>query len=178
MFIQPRNSTISQTSQLITSTNTPIKSGSLTLTSSKQNHDNTIIVYVRMQASSAKPYLAQIELGYDQRVLQGIQIKPGDFFNAPHIPLQSINNSTGRLSLAVTCAPERINSHCIQEGENTLAEIHFKQITPSDKALSKIYVLPKTILRDANNKEIPVQKYDTEVQLQSIINQTATQSAN
>jgi hypothetical protein len=64
----------------------------------------------------------QLEIAYDPRAISNVTIKPGTFFPTPDVlPIGGVNQTTGRITFAVTEA----NSRDFKSGQGTVAVLTF-----------------------------------------------------
>ncbi len=152
------------------------RQASLLLSATQPKQDGNFTVFIKLQKNSHTPHLSQIELGYDPQVIQAIQIYQGDIFINPDILLKNINNNTGRVSIVLSCPSQKTEKNCINNEREILSAVQFRQVGYA-RRLSEIQLLPKTVLFTKNNEEIPLQKNNTMIQLQTAAPQTASQAA-
>lgn len=149
----------------------------INLTATQPKQDGVFTVFIKLQKGTSNPHLAQIELGYDPRTLEATQIYPGDIFINPTILIETINNNSGRISIALSCTPKKGEKTCIDNTREILAAVQFRQTGYAGSKQSPVKLLPKTMLLDADNKEIPIQKRNTQIQTQAAAPQTASAAA-
>lgn len=156
----------------------PAQQAVLTMSATQPKQDGNFTVFIKLQKNGHTPRLAQIELGYDPAIIQASQAYAGDIFTNPNMLLETINNNTGRISLAITCKPENGQKECINNTREIIAAIQFKQSGYTMNNQTQIQSLPKTMLLDADNHEIPIQKIHTLIQLQKAMSPIASEAAH
>jgi hypothetical protein len=81
---------------------------------------STVNVMIDTQGDSVRAI--QLEIAYDPKALTNVTIKPGDFFpGAQALPVGGVNQTTGRITFAVTPA----NLRDAKSGKGTVATLTF-----------------------------------------------------
>lgn len=83
----------------------------------------------------------QLEMAYDPKILGGIDIKPGDFFDNPDVLMKTIDQKNGRISYALILPPDSL----ARKGTGTVAVISFKVLNKKAEQTT-ISFLPKTLV--------------------------------
>lgn len=83
----------------------------------------------------------QLEMAYDPKVIGGIDIIPGDFFDDPSVLMKTIDQKNGRISYALILPA----SSPAKKGTGTVAVISFKVLN-KNVGQTNISFLPKTLV--------------------------------
>lgn len=105
-------------------------------TPSLPNAYSTDIIIV---SNGDKVTAAQLELSYDPKVLTNVQIKPGTFIKNPVVLLKKVDETNGRISLAIGIPL----GQAAPTGEGTIATITFNEVSTSTGS-TILNFLPKT----------------------------------
>lgn len=110
-------------------------------------------VDIAVSAQGTAPTLIQLELAYDPTALGNIQITPGDFYSNPQIQLEKIDQSTGRISYAISA----LSSDIVKKQTGTVATISFTPYFTSFNKETHITFLPKTMTRSSLEQQNTLQ---------------------
>jgi len=84
----------------------------------------------------------QLELSYDPKVLTGVIVKQGTFFDNPLVLINTNDTKTGRISYALGVSQIQA-SH---KGTGTVATISFRKAAGASVTQTKISFLPKSLV--------------------------------
>ena len=100
----------------------------------------TTDIFIDTQGDSVRAI--QLEIAYDPKVLSNVTIKPGDFFpNAQTLPIGGVNQSTGRITFAVTPA----NLRDAKSGKGIAATLTF-YVASSTATTTPLTILDKSLV--------------------------------
>ena len=141
----------------------PVVSNTLSLTSTKQElksgQTGTLKVTIESQGvTNDDTKLIQVELSYDPRVLTGVSLSPGDYFQHPTVMLNLVDTKTGRISYAIESADKTPHGTT-----GTVAEITFTVNPAFSGKETNIFFLPKTVIRSAEGKNMLTATYGTKL---------------
>ncbi|MCL6096552.1 MAG: cohesin domain-containing protein [Patescibacteria group bacterium] len=100
---------------------------------------NTYTTDVTIATGGDKITAAQLELSYDPKVLTNVQIKPGTFIKNPVVLLKKVDQTNGRISLAIGIPLGQSGP----TGTGTVATITFDEV-PTATGSTILDFLPKT----------------------------------
>jgi len=100
---------------------------------------NTYSTDVSITTGGDKITAAQLELSYDPKVLTNVQIKPGTFIKNPVVLLKKVDQTNGRISLAIGIPL----GQAAPTGQGTIATITFDEISTATGS-TILDFLPKT----------------------------------
>ncbi len=85
----------------------------------------------------------QLEIAYDPKALTNVSIKPGDFFpGAQTLPVGGVNQTTGRITFAITPA----NLRDAKSGKGTVATLTFYPAAATTTTSTPITILDKSLV--------------------------------
>ncbi len=100
---------------------------------------NTYSTDVTVSSNGDKVTAAQLELSYDPKVLTNVDIKPGTFIQNPVVLLKKVDQTNGRISLAIGIPL----GGTPPTGAGTVATITFNEV-PTATGSTILDFLPKT----------------------------------
>jgi len=115
--------------------------------------------------------LVQLEIAFDPDVLGNIQVLPGDIFTNPVVVLNSVNESIGRISYALS-----VSDAFAGNTKGTIAKISFIPRMNALKNETSLYFLPKTMIKIDDQTNTLQAAYGTKI-IFTKGTKSATQSA-
>ena len=100
---------------------------------------NTYSTDVTIATGGDKVTAAQLELSFDPKVLTNVQIKPGTFIQNPVVLLKKVDQTNGRISLAIGIPLGQAGP----AGKGTIATITFNEVSTATGS-TILDFLPKT----------------------------------
>lgn len=143
---------IAKPSPIIIQSNPPETTLSLSTDTIIVHTGQTISVSVLIHNPTLTANIAQLELAYDPMTLTMENMLPGNFFINPTVILSAIEPNIRRISYALHCPPH--TNDCVNSASNTIATFTMRVNPYSRKDKTKLTLLPKTVMRDSNGKDI------------------------
>lgn len=108
-------------------------------------------VDVQIHSQGKYPTLLQLELAYDPSALTNVSLSPGSIIPDPDVLLDNIDETTGRLSYALSLKPGQKPLYF----SGIVAKLKFEVKKTTPQKQTTIYFQPKTAIRSVN-ENIPL----------------------
>ena len=155
----------------------PVTTSEVSLITSPVRAGQTIRVLAMIYPAESNAGLVQLEIGFDPIALTPFSIMPGTYFKNAKVYLKTVNQHTGRISYAVGCAHSATKSPCVKNSNQPAAIITFTANPYAQMTNTTVKLLPKTLLKSADDHEIPFKTSGASIALHSGITSKASSSA-
>lgn len=121
--------------------NASVTDATLSILSNPSTTGNTASAQIVLETSSTAVRSVQLELSYNPYYLRNMRVTPGDFFNAPVIPLNEVDVANGRISYVIIGGDTKPSK---KTGTVAILSFTTGYIASGSSQEAKISLLPKS----------------------------------